>query len=170
MDYWPYVYSFFYQPHEAVILPPHYTEVIQCSGMTSDVTVVINQGRGLQMFSQPLSKCPCWFSYILLITFQPLTLVPVYDATLFCYGIFIFRCHQEVFDCFALDLYAMLLTYVFEAFTEVSCVCYCYVISSDVGPAFVVCSILILVVVSFWCYSSTDLLLNSVQGPPRILT
>ena len=78
-----------------------------------------------------------------------MTLVPVYDATLFCYGIFVFRCHQEVFDCFApskVDLYAMLLTYVFEAFTEASCVCYCYVISSDVGLVFVVCSIIILVV------------------------
>ena len=119
----PYVYSFFYQPHEVVILPPHYTEVIQYIGMTSDVTVVINWGRDLEMFSKPLSKCPCFFSYILLITFQPVTLTPVYDATLFCYEIFTFRCHQEVFDCFVptkVDLYAMLLTYVFKAFTEAS--------------------------------------------------
>ena len=89
----------------------------------------------------------------------------------FCYGIFIFRCHQEVFDCFApskVDLYAMLLTYVFEVYTEASCVCYCYVISSDIGLAFVVCSILILVV-CFWYCRSTDLHLNPVQGPPRIL-
>ena len=129
-----YVYSFFYQPHEVVILPPHYTEVIQCSDMTCDVTVVINQGRGLEMFSEPLSKHPCWFSYILLFTFQPVTLVPIYDATLFCYEIFVFRCHQEVFDCLGpskVNLYAMLLTYVFETFTEASCVCYCYVIYSE---------------------------------------
>ena len=44
----------------------------------------------------------------------------------------------------------MFLTYVFEAFTEASSVCYCYVISSDVGLVFVVSSILILVVVSFF--------------------
>ena len=94
----PYVYNFFFQPHEAVILPPHYTEIVQYSGMTCDVIVVINWGRGLKIFSKPLSKCPSWFSYILLITFQPVTLLPIYDATLFGYVVFVFGCHHEVFD------------------------------------------------------------------------
>ena len=111
------MYTFFNQPHEVVILPPHYTEVIQCSGMICDVAVVINWGRGLEMFSLPLSKSPCWFTYILLITFQPVTLIPVYDATLFGDWIFVFCCHQEVFDCFSsskVHLYAMLLTNVLK--------------------------------------------------------
>ena len=55
----PYVYSFLNQPHKVVILSTHYTEVVQCSGMTCDATVVINWGRGLEMFSIPLSKSPC---------------------------------------------------------------------------------------------------------------
>ena len=36
----PYGYGFFYQPHEVVILPPHYTEIVQCSVMTCGVPVV----------------------------------------------------------------------------------------------------------------------------------
>ena len=43
----PYVYGFFYQPHEVMILPPHYTEIIQYSGMTCGVTMAINWSRGL---------------------------------------------------------------------------------------------------------------------------
>ena len=43
----PDVYSFLYQPHEVLILPPYYTEVIKCSVMTCDVTVVIDLVWGL---------------------------------------------------------------------------------------------------------------------------
>ena len=35
----PYVYGFSYQPHEVVILPPHYTEIVHCSGMTCGVAI-----------------------------------------------------------------------------------------------------------------------------------
>ena len=51
----PYVYSFLYQPHEVLILPPHYAKVFKCSAMTCDVTVVIEWGGVLEMFSKPLS-------------------------------------------------------------------------------------------------------------------
>ena len=54
----PYVYSFLYQPHEVLILPPHYAKVVQYSAMTCDVTVVIDWGGALEMFTKPLSKCP----------------------------------------------------------------------------------------------------------------
>ena len=54
----PYVYSFLYQPHEVLILPPHYAKVVKCSAMTCDVTVVIDWGGVLEMFFKPLSKCP----------------------------------------------------------------------------------------------------------------
>ena len=40
----PYVYSFFDQPHEVMILSPHYIEIINSSIMTCDRTVVIDWG------------------------------------------------------------------------------------------------------------------------------
>ena len=60
----PNVYSFLYQPHEVLILPPHYAEIIKCSVMTCDVTVVIDWGGMLDMLFKPLTKCPGCFSYI----------------------------------------------------------------------------------------------------------
>ena len=52
------VYSFLYQPHEVLILPPHYAKLVKCSAMTCDVTVVIDWAGVLEMFFKPLSKCP----------------------------------------------------------------------------------------------------------------
>ena len=43
----PYVYSFFDQPLEVMILSPHYTEIINSSIMTCDGTVVIGWGWAL---------------------------------------------------------------------------------------------------------------------------
>ena len=43
-----YIYSFFYQSHEVLVLPPHYTEIFQCDGMTCDVEMIIYWGRVLQ--------------------------------------------------------------------------------------------------------------------------
>ena len=40
----PYGYSFFDQPHEVMILSPHYTKIIYSSIMTCDGTVVIDWG------------------------------------------------------------------------------------------------------------------------------
>ena len=37
----PSVYRFFYESHEVLVLPPHYTEIFQCSGMICGVTMVI---------------------------------------------------------------------------------------------------------------------------------
>ena len=66
--------------------------------MTCGVTVVMNWGGSLQMFLEPLSKCSRCFSNVLLITFQPITFEPVNYATLFCYVVFIFWCHQFIFQ------------------------------------------------------------------------
>ena len=41
---YPYVYSLFDQPHEVVILSPHYTEVINGGIMTCDGIMVIDGG------------------------------------------------------------------------------------------------------------------------------
>ena len=54
--------------------------------------------RGLQVFFEPLSKCSWRLSYVFLITFHPVTFESVYDSTFLCYMIFVFVCHQEVFD------------------------------------------------------------------------
>ena len=45
--------------------------------------MVIDRGGGLQMFFVSLSKCSSCFTYVLLITFQPITLISVDNATLF---------------------------------------------------------------------------------------
>ena len=85
--------------------------------MTCDVTVVIDWGGALKMLFKPLTKCPGCFSYILFITFHPVTLEPMDDATVLSNVISVFGCHQEVFDGLApskVDLYAILLTSVFE--------------------------------------------------------
>ena len=66
--------------------------------MTCGVIEVMNWGGGLQMFLKPLSKYSGCFSNILLITFQPVTFKSVNYATLFCYLVFIFRCHQFIFQ------------------------------------------------------------------------
>ena len=55
-------------------------------------------GGVCEMFFKPLSKCPGWLSYIIFIAFHPVTLIPIYDATPFDDVVFIFGCHQEVFD------------------------------------------------------------------------
>ena len=54
----PNVYSFLNQPHEVLILPPHYTEVIKCSVMTCDVAMVIDWGGALEMLFKPFTKGP----------------------------------------------------------------------------------------------------------------
>ena len=45
--------------------------------MTCGVTMVIDRGRGLQMFLVSLSKCFSCLTYVLLITFQPVTTVSI---------------------------------------------------------------------------------------------
>ena len=55
-----------------------------------------------------------------LITFQPVTFEPVNYTTLFCYVVFIFWCHQFIFQGLStlkMYLYAISLANVFEAFT-----------------------------------------------------
>ena len=89
--------------------------------MTCDVTVVMNWGGGFQMFFKPLSKCPSCLSYVLLITFQPVTFESVDYATLFCYVVFVFRCHQFIFyglSTLEMYLYAISFIYVLDTLTR----------------------------------------------------
>ena len=57
-----------------------------------------NIGDGAFRCSLNLSPNVLEDSYIFFITFHPITSVSVYDATLLDYVVFIFGCHQEVFD------------------------------------------------------------------------
>ena len=66
-----------------MLLPAHYTEIVDGSGMTSDVTMVMYRGGGLQMFLKPLSKCSSCLPYVFFITFQHVTSVSINHSTSF---------------------------------------------------------------------------------------
>ena len=73
------------------------------------------------MFFKPLSKCSSCLSYVLLITFQPITFVSINYTTLFSDVVFAFWCYQFIFYGFStleVNLYAISFTDVLEGFTE----------------------------------------------------
>ena len=71
------------------------------------------------MSLEPLSKCSRCFSSVPLITFKPVTFEPVNYATLFCYVVFIFWCHQFIFQgLFTLKMYCM--PYLLQMFLKLS--------------------------------------------------
>ena len=80
---YPYEQCFFYPSAEVLVFPPHYTKILYGNIMTSDVKVVIDGGRCLEMFFEPLSKCSRGLSNVFLITLHPVTFVSVYDSTFF---------------------------------------------------------------------------------------
>ena len=86
-----YEHWFFNQPGEILLFPAHYAKFVKCGSMTCGVTVVMNRGGGFQMFFKPLFKCSSCLSYVLLITFQPITFESIYYATLFCYVVLCVR-------------------------------------------------------------------------------
>ena len=51
----------------------YYTKVVDVGSVTSGVTVVIDRGGCFKVFFKPISKCSCCLTYILFITFQPVT-------------------------------------------------------------------------------------------------
>ena len=64
-----------------MLLSPHYSEIIKGSIMTCDGIVVMYGGGVFQMLFKPFTKGSGWFSYVLILTLQPITLVSVDDAT-----------------------------------------------------------------------------------------
>ena len=54
----PYKQCFFYCSTEVLVLPPHYTKIINDDIMTSGVSMVKYWGGCLLMFFEPLSKHP----------------------------------------------------------------------------------------------------------------
>ena len=81
-----------------LVIPPHNVEIVDGNIETSDVKMVKYWGRGLQMFSEPLSKSSGGLSNVLFITLYPVTLVSVNDSTFLLYRIFFFGSHQEILD------------------------------------------------------------------------
>ena len=58
-------------------------ELILINVMASDVSMVIDGRKGPKVFLEPFPKGPCRFPYVLLITMQFVTLIPV-DSSSFC--------------------------------------------------------------------------------------
>ena len=119
------------------------------------------------MLFEPFPKGSGWFTYILIITLHPITLVSIYDTTFLSDEIFIFWCHQEVFDGFASfeeNLNAIFLASIFDTFPQAFDVWHSYVCSSF-GMVVIAHQSLVFVSGLFVWHG---LLLCSVQGPPWV--
>ena len=109
-----------------MLLLAHYTEVVKCSGVTSDVAVVIYRRWSLKMFFKPFSKCSSCLPYVFFLTFQHVTFVSVNYTTLVGDLIFVFGCHKFIFDGFStfkMNFYAISSTQILECLTKSFMVC-----------------------------------------------
>ena len=79
----PYVYSLFNCSHLVQVLPPNNFKIVDGNFVTTDVTMVMYGRGGFQMFLEPFPKCSGGFPNILFITVHPVTMVSIYDSTLF---------------------------------------------------------------------------------------
>ena len=77
-----YVQSLFYCSQEVLILSSQYTKVVNSDTMTRDDRMVMDRGRDLKMFLEPLCKISCWLTNILFIT-SPLLHLYLYMTPLF---------------------------------------------------------------------------------------
>ena len=112
---------FFNRSGEVLLLPSHYTKIVDVGIVTSDVAMVIDRGGGLLVFLQPLSKCSSCLTNIFFITLQPITFEPVYYATFVGNVVFIFWSHQFIFQGLAtseMNFYAIFLSNVLYCFTQ----------------------------------------------------
>ena len=71
-------------------------EVFHPSIMTCNFGMVIDWGRGSEIFFDPFPKGPYKFCYALLITLTPVTLIPVYYCNLLCYVILVLRATRRL--------------------------------------------------------------------------
>ena len=78
--------------NKAVALYPQW-KIIHTGMMTCDVSMVIDWGRSLKCCSHLSSKVLADLPYVLLISIQPVTRIPVYYSTFLWDVIFIFRDH-----------------------------------------------------------------------------
>ena len=80
----PDVYGLLDGPCNVVFLPTHNGEVVHLGVMTGSVGMVIDGGRGCDMFLEPFPKGSCRLPYVLLITFQCVIVVPLDYSALLC--------------------------------------------------------------------------------------
>ena len=83
MDCWPLYIKLLYGSNEVLVFPPYNAKDVNVDIMTSYVGMVMYWGWSLLMFFEPLSKCSCWFTNVLLITLHPITSISIYDSTFF---------------------------------------------------------------------------------------
>ena len=111
-------------------LPPNYLEVILVGDMACLAIVVMNSRGGLQVLFVSFTKGPGSFPYVLIITTEVLTLVPIDGTTLVDHRVFVLRGDQQVFDGSAtlkVSLDAIPTTDLFDTFTKTLCVGHDYV-------------------------------------------
>ena len=88
-----------------VSLPTHNGEVVHPGMMPYGISMVIDGGRSPKVFLKPFLKVPCRLTSALLITLQPVTLIPVYYSTFLCDVILLLRGHQETsYDINSLEM------------------------------------------------------------------
>ena len=81
----PHVHGLLDGTCSVVHLPTHYGKVVHTDVMTRDVAMVIHERQGPKVFHKPFPKGPCRFIYVLFITFQFVTLIPVDYSVFLCY-------------------------------------------------------------------------------------
>ena len=94
-----YVYGLLYGPGHILIFPCYYFEVLQCCFMPSNVLMFKNGWWCFKVFLTSLFKSSGWFPNILLVTFSPATLEPIYGVALFCLVLSVLLEHQQVPQC-----------------------------------------------------------------------
>ena len=120
-----YVHGFFDCSGHIVSLPAYDFEVFHRCCIASVVLVLKNWWWCLQIFFIPFLKRCRWFSYVFILTGNPVTPKPINHTALLCDSIFVFWWHQEVLkrcSSFKVYLYSIFLADVLAAFTGALCI------------------------------------------------
>ena len=116
----PKVHGLLDSPSGVVCLPAQYGEIVQTDSMPRGVTMIIDGGRGLEMFFHPFPKSPCRLPYILLVAIHLVTHIPVDYPIVSNINPFLGG-HKEIPDSvasFEMDLDPCLLTNILKVFVK----------------------------------------------------
>ena len=100
---------------------PHYSEVVDVDLMTWDIAMIINWGRGLLVFFEPLFKGYCRLSNVLFLTPIFIAFISIYDSTFVGNRILALWSHKEAFDglsSFEVNLYPTFLAWFLDPLTK----------------------------------------------------
>ena len=98
MDHWTLYIWLLDCPSDTVWLPTHNGENVHPGMMTWLVDMVNNKGRWPEMFLRPFPKGPRRLPYVLFITLQPVTCIPVYYSTFLCDVVLVFWKQHKASD------------------------------------------------------------------------